>query len=121
MSYLKQMAEPDVPYARMAVLIGEQEKGAKETAVYVYGVLDIPSGGEGVGYQMDGAAWTQLYAKMGQHFPNMEIVGWYLTGEEIIPEKSDWLLRFHRENFMGENKIFFYYNPLELEIGRAHV
>lgn len=115
MSYLKQMAEPDVPYARMAVLIGEQEKGAKETAVYVYGVLDIPSGGEGVGYQMDGAAWTQLYAKMGQHFPNMEIVGWYLTGEEIIPEKSDWLLRFHRENFMGENKIFFYYNPLELE------
>ncbi len=115
MSYLKQMAEPDVPYARMAVLVGEQEKGTKEEAVYVYGVLDIPSGGEGVGYQMDSAAWTRLYAEMGQHFPQMEIVGWYLTGEELIPEKNEWLIRFHRENFAGDNKIFFYYNPTELE------
>lgn len=98
---------------RMAVLAGRRDP--EEDAFYVYGALDFPVESQGNGYHMSTATWTGIYAGMRQHFPECEILGWYLTREETDVEKEEWLLHFHQEYFAGENKIFFYYNPAELE------
>lgn len=115
MTYLKNMAERGENNAKLAVLVGEYEKKEIGDCFYIYGVLDIPSEGQGVGYQMDNVAWTRIYGDIKLYFPQMEILGWYLTGEEIEVERNDWLQQFHRDYFAGESKLFFYYYPVELE------
>ena len=101
MTFLKQLSMMDdsvtVPFGhRMAVLVGRKER--EEHAYYVYGALDFPVESQD-GYRMSPATWTGIYAGMRQHFPDWEVLGWYLTREELEIEREEWPLRFHQEYF----------------------
>lgn len=116
MTYLKQLANPNSTYARGAILVGEVVKGERGVALFVSGAL--PAQNLELDLEestFDGETWSLIYQEVKTHFPDLEVVGWFLSRMGFSTTVNDMIVRLHMDNFAGEDKVLYIMDALEGE------
>lgn len=116
MSYLNQMAEKnDAPF-HAAILLGYIKKSDTGTYVFVSGAVNaMEKAAESNRLIFTDIVWTSIYDTVKQYFDSLEIVGWFYSLPGFSAELTEEMNRIHRENFAGNDKIFFLVDSLEKE------
>lgn len=116
MTYLNQLANPNSTFARGAILVGESVKGEKGEVVFISGALaaqnlelDLQE------TTFDGETWSYIYQEVKHYFPDLEVVGWFLSRMGFSTEVNDMIVRLHMDNFAGEDKVLYIMDALEGE------
>lgn len=116
MTYLNQLANPNSTFARGAILVGESVKGENGEVVFVSGALaaqnlelDLEE------TTFDGETWSYIYQEVKTYFPDLEVVGWFLSRMGFSIEVNDMIVRLHMDNFAGPNKVLYIMDALEGE------
>ena len=116
MTYLNQMANPNSTFARGAILVGESVKGEKGEVIFVSGALaaqnlelDLEE------TTFDGETWSYIYQEVKTYFPDLEVVGWFLSRMGFSVEVNDMIVRLHMDNFAGPDKVLYIMDALEGE------
>ncbi len=116
MTYLNQLANPNSIYARGAILLGEVQQGEKGEVLFISGALpaqnlelDLES------TTFDGDAWSAIYQEVKTYFPELEVVGWFLSRMGFSTMVNDMIVQLHVDNFPGDNKVLYVMDALEGE------
>ncbi|MCM1499286.1 MAG: LysM peptidoglycan-binding domain-containing protein [Clostridium sp.] len=116
MTYLTQLANPNSTFARGAILVGECEKGENGVVIFVSGALaaqnlelDLEEA------TFEGETWSYIYQEVKTHFPDLEVVGWFLSRMGFSTEVNDMIVKLHMDNFAGANKVLYIMDSLEGE------
>ena len=115
-TYLNKLAQPGNLYARGAILFGKMYKTAVGTCLFISGAaacqhfeLDL----EDAAFTEEN--WSEIYRIRDKFFPEMDIVGWFLSRMGFSIELNDKIIRTHMDNFSGENKVLYMIDALENE------
>ena len=116
MTYLTGLADPNSTYARGAILVGECKKGNGGEAIFISGAiaaqnleLDLEES------TFDDETWGQIYKEVKSYFPDLSVVGWFLSRMGFSTEVNDMILKLHVDNFAGEDKVLYIMDSLENE------
>lgn len=116
MTYLVQLANPNSTYARGAILVGECVRGARGEVLFISGAipaqnleLDLTEA------TFDGETWSLIYQEVKNHFPDLEVVGWFLSRMGFSTIINDIIVKLHMDNFAGEEKVLYIMDALEGE------
>ncbi len=116
MTYLNQLANPNSTDARGAILVGECVKGTRGEVLFISGAvpaqnleLDLEES------TFDGATWSMIYQEVKNHFPDLEVVGWFLSRMGFSTTINDIIVKLHMDNFAGEEKVLYIMDALEGE------
>ncbi len=116
MTYLNQLANPNSIYARGAILLGETQRGEKGEVLFISGALpaqnlelDLES------TTFDGETWSAIYQEVKTYFPELEVVGWFLSRMGFSTMVNDMIVQLHVDNFPGDNKVLYVMDALEGE------
>ena len=116
MTYLKQLADPNSSYARGAILVGESKKGERGEAIFISGALaaqnlelDLEES------TFDDETWGTIYKEVKAYFPDLSVVGWFLSRMGFSTEVNDMILKLHVDNFSGDDKVLYIMDSLENE------
>ncbi len=116
MTYLNQLANPNSTDARGAILVGECEKGVRGEVLFISGAvpaqnleLDLEES------TFDGTTWSMIYQEVKNHFPDLEVVGWFLSRMGFSTTVNDIIVKLHMDNFAGEDKVLYIMDALEGE------
>jgi len=116
MTYLNQLANPNSIYARGAILLGETQRGEKGDVLFISGALpaqnlelDLES------TTFDGNTWSAIYQEVKTYFPELEVVGWFLSRMGFSTMVNDMIVQLHVDNFPGDNKVLYVMDALEGE------
>lgn len=116
MTYLKQLANPNSTFARGAILVGECVRTEQVDVVFISGALaaqnlelDLQEDSFG------GETWSYIYQEVKNYFPDLEVVGWFLSRMGFSTEINDVIVRLHMDNFAGLDKVLFIMDELEGE------
>lgn len=116
MTYLSQLANPNSSYARGAILVGEGVKGENGEVIFVSGALaaqnlelDLEE------TTFDGETWSYIYQEVKTYFPDLEVVGWFLSRMGFSVEINDMIVKLHMDNFAGTDKVLYIMDSLEGE------
>ena len=108
MTYLNQLANPNSTDARGAILVGEYVKGARGEVLFISGAvpaqnleLDLEES------TFDGTTWSLIYQEVKNHFPDLEVVGWFLSRMGFSTTVNDIIVKLHMDNFAGEEKVLY--------------
>lgn len=116
MTYLNQLANPNSTYARGAILVGECVRGPRGEALFISGA--IPAQNLELDLEestFDGATWTMIYQEVKNYFPDLEVVGWFLSRMGFSTTVNDIIVKLHMDNFAGEEKVLYIMDALEGE------
>ena len=115
-TYLNKLAQPGNLYARGAILFGKMYKTAVGNCLFISGAaacqhfeLDL----EDAAFTEEN--WSEIYRIRDKFFPEMDIVGWFLSRMGFSIELNDKIIRTHMDNFSGENKVLYMIDVLENE------
>lgn len=116
MTYLKQLANPNSSYARGAILVGECKKGTEGKIIFISGALaaqnlelDLEES------TFDDDTWELIYQEVKTYFPDLYVVGWFLSRMGFSTEVNDMILKLHADNFPGDDKVLYIMDALENE------
>ena len=116
MTYLKQLANPNSTFARGAILVGECKKGAAGEIIFISGALaaqnlelDLEES------TFDDETWEYIYQEVKNYFPDLYVVGWFLSRMGFSTEVNDMILKLHADNFPGDDKVLYIMDALENE------
>lgn len=116
MTYLGQLANPNSTYARGAILVGESIKGARGEVVFISGAL--PAQNLELDLEestFDGETWSMIYQEVKTHFPDLEVMGWFLSRMGFSTMINDIIVKLHMDNFAGGDKVLYIMDSLEGE------
>ncbi len=116
MTYLNQLANPNSTYARGAILVGESVKGERGEVLFISGALpaqNLELDLEETSF--DGETWSVIYQEVKTHFPDLEVVGWFLSRMGFSTMVNDVIVQLHMDNFAGDNKVLYIMDALEGE------
>ncbi|CCX86271.1 lysM domain protein [Clostridium sp. CAG:590] len=116
MTYLKQLANPNSTFARGAILVGEVQRNGQADVIYVSGALaaqnlelDLEES------TFDGETWSFIYQEVKTYFPDLEVVGWFLSRMGFSTSVNDMIVKLHMDNFAGPDKVLYIMDALEGE------
>lgn len=116
MTYLSQMANPNSSFARGAILVGESYQNAGGQVTFISGALaaqnlelDLEES------TFDGETWDYIYQEVKHYFPDLLVVGWFLSRMGFSTEVNDMIVNLHMENFAGNDKVLYIMDALEGE------
>lgn len=115
-TYLTELAQPGNIYARGAILLGNIKNTQEGQAIFIKGAMEA----QNLELDLDetifsNEVWAEIKERMKKYFPNLEIIGWFLSRIGFSVELNDKIVRTHIENFPGENKILYMMDTLEGE------
>lgn len=116
MTYLNQLANPNSTYARGAILVGETVKGERGEVLFISGAL--PAQNLELDLEettFDGETWSLIYQEVKTYFPDLEVVGWFLSRMGFSTMVNDIIVQLHMDNFAGDNKVLYIMDALEGE------
>ncbi len=116
MTYLNQLANPNSTYARGAILVGESVKGERGEVLFISGALpaqNLELDLEETSF--DGETWSVIYQEVKTYFPDLEVVGWFLSRMGFSTSVNDMIVQLHMDNFAGDNKVLYIMDALEGE------
>lgn len=115
-SYINKIARPENIYSRGAILVGETKNTKNGSAIFISGAIDA------VNLELDmdetifdNAIWTQIYDSMKSFFPDLEVVGWFLSRLGFSTQINEKIQKTHIENFSGKDKVLYVVDSLEKE------
>ncbi|MGN0465877.1 MAG: LysM peptidoglycan-binding domain-containing protein [Lachnospiraceae bacterium] len=116
MTYLTELAQPENIYARGAILLGTIKDTKEGQAIFIKGAMEA----QNLELDLDetifsNEVWAEIKERRKKYFPNLEIIGWFLSRIGFSVELNDKILRTHMENFAGENKVLYMMDTLERE------
>ena len=116
MTYLKQLANPNSTYARGAILVGECKKGKGGEIIFISGALaaqnlelDLEES------SFDDQTWEIIYQEVKTYFPELYVVGWFLSRMGFSTEVNGMILKLHADNFPGDDKVLYIMDALDNE------
>lgn len=115
-TYLNQLAKPGNTYARGAILLGEYKQVENQGIIFISGALEA----QNVEFDIDeieftNEVWTKIYNDVKCFFPDLEVVGWFLSRMGFSTQINDKITKIHLENFPGRDKTLFMVDALEEE------
>lgn len=114
MTFLKHMAlEPDS--TGVGVLLGEIRQNGGMTVLYVRGALRMPESLPTEGTTFSGESWEKVYEDIKKYFKEVEILGWVVGQADLEGKLSEKIVKIHRKQFSGKNKLLLLYDYIEKE------
>ena len=116
MTYLNQLAKPGSTYARGAILLGEYKQVENQGVLFISGALEAQNMELDLEeIEFNNEVWTNIYNEVKRYFPNLEVVGWFLSRMGFSTQVNDKITKLHLENFPGRDKALFMIDALEEE------
>ncbi len=116
MTYLNQLAKPGNTYARGAILLGEYKQIDQQGVLFISGAIEAQN------MELDleeieftNEIWSQIYNEVKRYFPDLEVVGWFLSRMGFSTEINEKITKIHLENFPGRDKVLYLIDALEEE------
>lgn len=113
-TYLSKLAMPSNTYSRGAILLGTLKKTEQETFIFISGALESQN------FELDleetlftNEHWADIYNQIQQFFPDLSIVGWFVSRLGFSTELNGKIIQTHNNYFAGENKILYMIDSLE--------
>ena len=115
-TYLNYIARPGSTQARGAILLGDSRKSDQGDVIFISGAVDA----QNIEFDMDESAftqdaWTAIYDQAKQFFPQLSVVGWFLSRMGFSTAINDKIEKMHVDNFPGKDKVLFVTDSLEAE------
>ncbi|MBE5946553.1 MAG: LysM peptidoglycan-binding domain-containing protein [Lachnospiraceae bacterium] len=115
-TYLNYIARPGSTSARGAILLGETKKSDIGDVVFISGAVDA----ENLEFDMDESeftqeAWSEIYDKVKDFFPDLSVVGWFLSRMGFSTAINDKITKMHVDNFPGKDKVLYVTDSLEAD------
>lgn len=115
-TYLNYIARPGSTQARGAILLGDSRKSDQGDVIFISGAVDA----QNIEFDMDESeftqeAWNAIYEQIKQFFPNLSVMGWFLSRMGFSTAINDKIEKLHVENFPGKDKVLFVTDSLESE------
>lgn len=115
-TYLNKLAVPSNSYSRGAILLGKVNQTAEGQVIFISGAIEA----QNLELDLDetvftNETWAEIYKCMNEYFPQLEIVGWFLSRLGFSTELSSKILKTHIDNFPGQNKVLYMIDALEEE------
>lgn len=113
-TYLNYIARPGSTSARGAILLGEVKKTDVGDVIFISGAVDA----ENLEFDMDESeftqeAWSEIYDKVKEFFPELSVVGWFLSRMGFSTAINDKITKMHVDNFPGKDKVLYVTDSLE--------
>lgn len=115
-TFVNQLAKPSSLYSRGAILLGECKKTDGMQAIFISGAIEA----QNLELDLDetvftNETWTEIYEKVKKYFPDLEVVGWFLSRLGFSTEINDKITKTHIDNFPGKDKVLYVIDSLEHE------
>lgn len=113
-TYLNYIARPGSTHARGAILLGTLERSEIGDIIFVSGAVDA----QNLEFDMDESeftqeAWTEIYEQVKEFFPELSVVGWFLSRMGFSTAINDKIEKMHVDNFPGKDKVLYVTDSLE--------
>lgn len=113
-TYLNYIARPGSTGARGAILLGETKKSDIGDIIFISGAVDA----QNIEFDMDDTefteeAWSEIYESVKEFFPELSVVGWFLSRMGFSTAVNDKIEKMHVDNFPGNDKVLFVSDSLE--------
>ena len=113
-TFLLQQSVENEKCIKAGVLFGKSERDGGQRHFYIKGALPVEQISEKQGkYCFTEKVWGDIYQKCEKYFPELEIMGWFLSKPGISLENTEVLEETHRTYFSGADKILFVAEPSE--------
>lgn len=114
-SYAKALAEKSYTDCVAGVLVGESIFDAQGGKVRIEGILAAEAVTKRDVACFTEEAWADIYRDIGEYFPELPIVGWFLGGPGFLLEDEERQRKIQMDNFGGD-KIFFRIDSMEQDV-----
>ena len=113
-TYLNYIARPGSTSARGAILLGETKKSDIGDIIFISGAVDA----QNIEFDMDETefseeAWSEIYEQVKEFFPDLSVVGWFLSRMGFSTAVNDKIEKIHVDNFPGNDKVLLITDSLE--------
>ncbi|MBO5389918.1 MAG: LysM peptidoglycan-binding domain-containing protein [Lachnospiraceae bacterium] len=113
-TYLNYIARPGSTCARGAILLGETKKSDIGDVIFISGAVDA----QNIEFDMDETefteeAWSEIYEQVKEYFPDLTVVGWFLSRMGFSTAINDKIEKVHVDNFPGNDKVLLVTDSLE--------
>lgn len=113
-TFLNYIARPGSTRARGAVLLGEVKESQIGTLIFISGAVEA----ENLEFDMDESeftqeAWAGIYEKVKEFFPDLTVVGWFLSRMGFSTAINRKIEKLHVDNFPGKDKVLYVTDSLE--------
>jgi Uncharacterized protein containing LysM domain len=115
MTYIRQLPAKNTGKYQIAVLLGKFARIDDNKNIFINGAIEVKNLSFEENMIFTHEAWTSIYDEVKRYFPELEIVGWYLTKPGLNMEVDDKLKKVHIDNFAGQDKTLLMYDCLERE------
>ena len=115
-TYLNYIARPGSTHARGAILLGEKKRSDVGDIIFISGAVDA----QNLEFDMDECEFTQeiwadIYEQAKENFPDLNVVGWFLSRMGFSTALNDKIEKLHFDNFPGNDKVLYVTDSLESE------
>ncbi len=113
-TYLNRLAKPSNTYSRGAILLGEYKKSEQGEVLFISGAIEA----QNLELDLDetvftNSTWSELYENIRCFFPELSVVGWFLSRLGFSTGINDKILKTHLDNFPGRDKVLYIIDALE--------
>lgn len=114
--YLNQLAKPCNTYSRGAILLGEYKKNESGEYLFISGAIEA----QNLELDLDetvftNETWSEIYDNIKKYFPELSVVGWFLSRLGFSTSINDKIVKTHLDNFSGRDKVLYIIDALENE------
>ena len=115
-TYLNRLAKPSNTYSRGAILLGEYKKSEYGEILFISGAIEA----QNLELDLDETVftndtWSSIYETIRTYFPELSVVGWFLSRLGFSTGINDKIIKTHLENFPGRDKALYIIDSLEGE------
>lgn len=115
-TYLSGLALPSNSYSRGAILVGTVKQTQEGSIIFISGAVEA----QNLELDLDetvftSETWAGIYENIHQYFPDLEVVGWFLSRLGFSVSLNDKIIKTHVEHFSGPNKLLYMIDSFEGE------
>jgi LysM repeat protein len=115
-TYLNYIARPGNTSVRGAVLVGEKKTTDQGDAIFISGAVDA----QNIEFDMNECSfteeiWSGIYEDIKDNFPELSVVGWFLSRMGFSTAINERIEKLHMDNFPGSDKVLYVTDSLESE------
>ena len=115
-TYLNRLAKPSNTYSRGAILLGEYKKSEYGEILFISGAIEA----QNLEFDLDETVftndtWSSIYETIRRYFPELSVVGWFLSRLGFSTGINDKIVKTHLDNFPGRDKALYIIDALEGE------
>ncbi len=116
-TYINSLAYGAPEESHAGVLLGECQKSEEEKCIFIKGVIKAKPDENTTKQDVifDEKIWDKIYTEIEKYFPNLQVVGWFMTLSDLTAERMQFLRRVHMDNFAGNLKTMYIVNTTEKE------